>query len=175
MRSFEVLQEDRGEVQILTLVGEFESRAASDLRKRLMGTLADGRLGVLLDLARLESIAGDGLRVMIAAAARLKAAGGALALCCPKAQVRRVLEMTNLDRTLPIHPRREAAWDWLVETVQRERVARLAARLLRRNGKQPMFRIAKADARRATLAAQLLLRELPGVPLARPKDENSEE
>ena len=130
-------------------------------RRGSTGALAQGRRCILLDLERLSnSVTGDNLRVMIAAAARLKAAGGALALCSPNAQVRRVLEMGDLDRTLPHFADREMACDWLKGTVHRERVARLATRLLRRNErKQPVFRMEKADFRRATLAAKLLLRE----------------
>jgi anti-anti-sigma factor len=156
--SLELIEVQRGEVRILTLLGVLEARAARDLGKRLLGSPADGRRCVLLDLSRLESIAGEGLRAIMATAARLQAAGGALALCCPQSQVRRVLEMAGLERTLTLHAERQAACDWLVETVRREQVARLAARLLRRDERAPQgFRAAKADTARATLAARLLL------------------
>ena len=158
---FELLQEDRGDIRILALAGAFESRAATALQKSLEGTLTDGRRAVLLDLEHLESISVTSLRVMTTAAARLKTAGGALALCCPQAQVEKVLELT--DRTLPYFADRDAACDWLAETVRRERVARLATWLLRRNErKQPLFRMQRADLKRTALAARLLRRETPG-------------
>ena len=157
---FELRQEDREDIWILALAGAFESHAAAALQKGLAGALTDGRRVVLLDLERLESISGPSLRVMITAAARLKTAGGALALCCPQAQVEKVLELT--DRTLPYFADRDAACDWLTGTVRRERVARLATWLLRRNErKQPVFRMQRADLKRTALAARLLLSEAP--------------
>jgi len=152
---FELAQEDQGEIRILTLSGAFEARAASELQKILAGIHTEGRRGVLLDLDRLDSITGDSLRVIVRAAARLKAAGGALVLCSPRIQVRKVLEA--MDQILPQFDDRETAYDWLVGTIQRERVARLATRLLRRNGRmQAVIGIGRADVKRATLAARLL-------------------
>jgi anti-anti-sigma factor len=156
---FELLQEDHEEIRVLVLSGAFEARAASELQKRLAGVHSEGRRGVLLDLDRLESITGDSLRAIVRAGARLRAAGGALALCSPRVQVRKVLEM--MDLILPQFADRETACNWLQGTIQRERVARLATRLLRRNGgKPPVFRMERADLGRAALAAKLLLREI---------------
>jgi anti-anti-sigma factor len=158
MPTFELFEEDRGGIRVLAPVGDVDARAAAALHKRLLGCLAEGRRSLLLDLSRLDSIAGDGLRAVAAAAARVEVEGGGLALCRPNASVSRVIEMAGMDRTLSVHADPAAAGDWLVQTVRRERMARLAARLLQPRRRQPRqrYRAEWVDPERAALAARLL-------------------
>jgi anti-anti-sigma factor len=117
-------------ILVLTVKGSIEGRATRDLHKALLGHLAKNRLALLLDCTALDSIAGAGLRVLVTIAERLESQGGALALCSLRQNVLRVLEMAGMDR-LEIFVDRPTGWNWLEATVRRQRIARLAARLLR--------------------------------------------
>lgn len=165
MAAFEAVQEDRGAVRVVSLSGVVDARGATALGTVLAECVAAGRRALLLDLAAVESIAGEGLRTMATWAARLQADAGALALCRANRQVSRVLGIAGVDRTLAIHRDRAAACEWLETTVRRERIARMAARLLRSGGgssrwaaRRP-FRAGAADTARAALAARLLAGE----------------
>lgn len=161
MAAFEAVQEDRGAVRVVSLSGVVDARGAIALGKVLAECVAAGRRALLLDLAAVESIAGEGLRTMATWAARLQADAGALALCRANRQVSRVLGIAGIDRTLAIHRDLAAACEWLETTVRRERIARTAARLLRSGGgssrwAERPFRAGAADTARAALAARLL-------------------
>lgn len=157
MALLELFEEDLGETRLLVLVGEVDAKSARDLQKKLLGWVAEGHRGFLIDCSRLEGIAGAGLRVLAATAERLEPAGGALALCSVQAAVRKVLQVAGMDRTLNLHADREDAGRWLRETVRRDRIALLATRLLRQADKQPSHRgPASVDKRRMELAVRLL-------------------
>lgn len=157
MASLDLFEEDLGETKLLSLVGEVDARSVPDLQKKLLGWASEGHRSVLVDCSRLEAIAGAGLRVLASTAERLEAAGGALAVCSVRPQVRKVLEVARMDETLHLHPDRAEAWGWLRETVRRDRIALLAARLLRQADKQVSHRApANVDKRKVELAVRLL-------------------
>lgn len=157
MASLAITVEDVGEVRVLSLAGQVDERGSRDLQAAFVACLAEGRRSVLLDLTRLEAIAGPGLRVLVSSAGRLGGEGGGMALCCLRPAVQKVVEMAGMGRSLEVHSDRAAAWRWLEETVRRRRIARLAGRLLREAS--VIGRIVMrtgADLRRAALAAELL-------------------
>ena len=127
--SLSIKEEEYEGVLVLTLKGTIDARAARELDKALLECLARGRLAVLLDLTGLSSIAGAGLRVVVATAERIESRGGALALCSLRPSVNRILDMAGMDR-LEIFADRTAAWNWLEVTIRRQRIARLATKLL---------------------------------------------
>jgi anti-sigma B factor antagonist len=84
------------------LRGALDGTTAHQLDEALDRIIADGRLHVVLDLGELDFLAAAGLRVFVRADAVLRAAGGSLALTEPSRSIRRVLAVTQLDRTLTV-------------------------------------------------------------------------
>jgi anti-anti-sigma factor len=97
-------------VRTISVCGELDLSTAPDLQGPLDEALAeDGSL--LLDLSECEFIDSTGIALIVRAWQHLDTGGNgrALVLCNPNEQVRRVLEITGLELSIPIHPTRDEA------------------------------------------------------------------
>jgi anti-sigma B factor antagonist len=69
-----------------------------------LAPLAEGaRRRIVVDLADVRTCDSTGLNILVQAKRRATAGGGWLRLAAPQPMVRRVLEITNLLRTLPVY------------------------------------------------------------------------
>jgi anti-sigma B factor antagonist len=69
---------------------------------------------VLIDLSDCSFIDSTGLSVLVHARSRLLDDGdGQLEICCPDPQVRRLLEITGVDRAFGVHQTRDEALEAL--------------------------------------------------------------
>ena len=82
--------------------GEIDIATAPGLRSQLIGLVTGGRTSVVLDLAGVEFLDSTGLGVIVGVLKRARTLGGDLRLVCPNPAVRRVFEITALDRTMPL-------------------------------------------------------------------------
>lgn len=71
--------------------------------------IRDGRVRLVIDLAAVEFIDSSGLSLLLNAQRRVERAGGVLAVVEPPERVKRVFEMTRLDRAFRLCPSRDAA------------------------------------------------------------------
>lgn len=97
----------RGEGHAVVLVvGELDAATAPRLRDELIVLCEEGIDRILLDCRRLAFVDSFGLGVSVAAKKRLSQQGNALCLVAEEDQrtLRRVMEITGLDRLLPVHP-----------------------------------------------------------------------
>jgi anti-anti-sigma factor len=90
------------------LAGRLHAAAAGALRAALEGAVARARV-VLVDATGLESVDAIALQALVAAASRLRAAGGTLVVFGVRPTVGRVLELTGVDRLVTVRPSREDA------------------------------------------------------------------
>ena len=75
-----------------------------------MRSVIDGGASrVLVDLSDASFIDSMALGVLLGSTKRLRASGGQLELVVSKPDIRRIFEITMLDRILVIHPSREIA------------------------------------------------------------------
>jgi anti-sigma B factor antagonist len=86
---------------LVTVAGEIDIATAAQLRGRLAGP-ADGGRQVIVDFGGVSFIDAAGAGVLAGAAARAAARGGSLQLAAAGRQVRRVLALTGLDRSIPL-------------------------------------------------------------------------
>lgn len=86
---------------LVTVSGEIDITTAGQLRGRLAGPARSGRQ-VIVDFSRVSFIDAAGAGVLAGAAARAAARGGSLQLAAASWQVRRVLALTGLDRSIPL-------------------------------------------------------------------------
>jgi anti-anti-sigma factor len=109
---FRVEVEDLGGgIRCFNLSGELDHATAPELREPLQSTIAGGTTAVLVDLSDCGFIDSTGLSVLVHAHSQLVdgATGGRLEICCPDAQVRRLLEITGIDRAFGLHQTRDEA------------------------------------------------------------------
>jgi anti-sigma B factor antagonist len=97
------------DVCVVLVHGEADLHSASELRERLAGVIDDGPKRVLVDLSDTSFIDSMALGVLLGGTKRLRAGDGQLELIVPKPDIRRIFEITMLDRILVIHPSREIA------------------------------------------------------------------
>jgi anti-sigma B factor antagonist len=112
---FEVQSEELEDgVRVLTVRGELDMNTAPELESRLEEALSDQNASLMLDLSECEFIDSTGIALIVRAWQRLDRGGsgggqGRLVLCCVNHQVRRLLKITGVDATIPMHEQRGAA------------------------------------------------------------------
>ncbi len=101
-------------LRVIAVRGELDLSTAADLEAPLEEAIASGDASVLIDLSSCEFIDSTGIAMIVRAWQRLdrKAEGdgnGRVVICSLNDQVRRVLEITGLELSIPIHGTREEA------------------------------------------------------------------
>jgi anti-sigma B factor antagonist len=89
---------------VLSIRGEADLHSAPDLRDQIAALIEEG-----VDLAETTFIDSMTLGVLLGAMKRIRARGGHLRLVVPATDVRRIFEITLLDRVFPLHETREEA------------------------------------------------------------------
>lgn len=97
-------------VRTISVRGELDLSTAPDLEGPLEQTLESEEGSVLIDLSHCEFIDSTGIALIVRAWQRLDGGSGRnLVLCSQNDQVRRVLEITGLELSIPVHPTRDDA------------------------------------------------------------------
>lgn len=93
--SFQIEESDPGpDLRLIGVEGELDLAVAPELQAAI--ERAAGARRVVVDLGACEFIDSTGIAVLIRGREALLAAGGSLAICSPRLQVLRVLEVTGL-------------------------------------------------------------------------------
>lgn len=113
---FEVKNETLdGGVLVFAVKGELDLNTAPELDRPLEDALSDADdLSVLIDLSGCEFIDSTGIALIVRAWQRVdRDAGGAgkgrLAICCSNDQVERLLKITGVESSIPMHGNRDSA------------------------------------------------------------------
>jgi anti-sigma B factor antagonist len=101
-----------GDVHVFDVAGELDLNTAPHLREPLDRAIEEGARAIMVNLTECEFIDSTGIALLVRAWQSLNSKGK-LALCCPNAQVRRLLELTGVIEAISIHSDRDAAIDSL--------------------------------------------------------------
>lgn len=101
-------------VRVISVRGELDLSTASELESPLEAAVASGDASVLIDLTECEFIDSTGIALIVRTWQRLDSGAegegsGRVVVCSDNDQVRRVLEITGLELSIPIHGTRDAA------------------------------------------------------------------
>ena len=118
-------QSPRPAVRILVVHGDADLHAAPELRERLRGAIDDGATTLVVDLSETSFLDSTSLGVLLGAMKRLREQDGQIRLVVPRPEVRRIFEITLLDRIFPLHETQEEA---LAEPSDQARLARVVDR-----------------------------------------------
>ena len=110
-------EQREGNVVVLEVSGRLDSAGATAFEEELLGRVAAGDRHIVVDCSELRYINSAGLRVLLVAAKRLSADGGAIALAGASGQMRSVVEIVGFDSVFPV-----------CDTVEEAKAAVLAAR-----------------------------------------------
>jgi anti-sigma B factor antagonist len=114
---FGVVSSQLGGVRVVEVGGEVDLFSAPDLKRTLNGIVDGGGRVLLVDLSRTTFIDSTALGVLIGVVKRLRPEGGELAIVCPDPSLRKVFEVTRLDRAFELFDSVEAALEHLGEAV----------------------------------------------------------
>lgn len=106
---FRVEEQPAPGMSVLAIRGEADLHSAPDLRDAIAAAIEEGAHELVLDLSETTFVDSMTLGVLLGAMKRLRARGGHLRLVVPGADVRRIFEITLLDRVFPLHETREEA------------------------------------------------------------------
>jgi anti-anti-sigma factor len=101
---------DQG-VRTISVRGELDLSTAPELEGPLNQVLESGEGSMLIDLTQCEFIDSTGIALIVRAWQHIDGGenGRALVLCSQNDQVRRVLEITGLELSIPVHGTRDEA------------------------------------------------------------------
>lgn len=95
---------------MIAVRGELDLSTAADLEGPLDDALGEEGASVLIDLSAREFIDSTGIALIVRAWQQLTGnedGGGKLVICSRNDQVRRVLGVSGLDQSIPVHASRE--------------------------------------------------------------------
>jgi anti-sigma B factor antagonist len=95
--------------------GELDQATVPDLEVPLSAAIESGAQAILVNLTDCEFIDSTGLGLLVNALDRVTDGGGNthFRVCCPHAQVRRLLEITGIDQAIDLHETRDEALESL--------------------------------------------------------------
>jgi anti-anti-sigma factor len=101
-------------VRVIAIRGELDLSTAADLEGPLEDVVSSGDAPVLIDLSGCEFIDSTGIALIVRAWQRLDQSAdgegsGRVVICSDNDQVRRVLEITGIELSIPIHRTRDEA------------------------------------------------------------------
>lgn len=102
MDDFGIDVSEQGGCTVVAVRGEVDLATAPTLKNRLLELVADGTTEIVVDLSNTDFLDSTGLGAVVAAYKRVRAHEGHLRLVATSARVKRVFEITNLDRVVPI-------------------------------------------------------------------------
>lgn len=97
------------DVPVIKLEGEVDVYTAPQLKQQMIGLLEAGTKRIVVDLTNVEYFDSTALGVLIGGLKRMRERDGNLSLICPNARIRRVFEITGLDKIFDIYNSAEDA------------------------------------------------------------------
>lgn len=99
---------DAGTV-VIALAGEVDLYTAPELKHELVRVIDAGARGVVVDMTDTTFIDSTTLGVLISGVKRLRPNGGSVELVVTDRNIRKIFEITGLDRVFALHEERSAA------------------------------------------------------------------
>lgn len=96
-------------VVVLGVRGQADLHTAPELRNAINAALDAGATGLVVDLSQASFVDSMTLGVLLGAVKRLRPSGGKVGIVCVDPHIRRIFEITMLDRVFSLHGDRDAA------------------------------------------------------------------
>ena len=98
-----------GPVVVIAVHGQADLHTAPELRNAINAALDGGATGLVVDLSEATFIDSMTLGVLLGAVKRLRPSGGSVSIVCVDPHIRRIFEITLLDRVFSLHTDLDAA------------------------------------------------------------------
>jgi len=94
---------------VISVTGEVDLYTAPELKRELVTAIDEGARRVIVDLSEATFIDSTTLGVLLSGVKRLRPVGGELAVVCTDRNIRKIFEITLLDRVFAIYEDRSEA------------------------------------------------------------------
>lgn len=98
------------QIPVIVLSGEVDVFTAPQLKQQMIALLDSGVANLVVNLTGVEYLDSTALGVLIGGLKRMRERDGDVVLVCPGARVRRVFEITGLDKIFDIYSSDDEAW-----------------------------------------------------------------
>jgi anti-sigma B factor antagonist len=98
-----------GGTAVVAVQGEADLHTAQELRAAINDAIDDGATSLVVDLSETTFIDSMTLGVLLGAVKRLRPVGGQVSVVCTDSNIRRIFEITLLDRVFALHRSRDTA------------------------------------------------------------------
>ena len=96
-------------VPVIQLEGEVDVYTAPQLKQQMIGLLETGAKELVVNLTKVEYLDSTALGVLIGGLKRIRELDGNMVLVCPSPRIKRVFEITGLDKIFDIYNSEEEA------------------------------------------------------------------
>jgi len=100
---------DGGHVAVVTVFGQADLHTAPELRSAISEAIDGGSESLVIDLSEVTFIDSMTLGVLLSALKQLRPSGGSVSIVCSDPHIRRIFEITLLDRVFALYETREEA------------------------------------------------------------------
>ncbi|HTW20524.1 MAG TPA: STAS domain-containing protein [Mycobacteriales bacterium] len=100
---------DHDQITVVSVAGEIDLASAGQLRDRLAGLMSTGKYQLIIDLEAVDFLDSTGLGVLVTVRKAALSSGGDLGLVCTQPNIRRLFEITGLEKVFVIHDSLDAA------------------------------------------------------------------
>ena len=100
---------DGGDVAVVTVFGQADLHTAPELRGAISEAIDGGASALVIDLSEATFIDSMTLGVLLSALKQLRPAGGGVSVVCSDPHIRRIFEITLLDRVFALYETRDEA------------------------------------------------------------------
>jgi anti-anti-sigma factor len=97
-----ITNRDENDIKIVYIKGEMDTNTSPEVQSQLDQLRNDGVKKILLNLEKLDFISSAGLRVLLATAQQLKAAGGDLRVCQLNKETKEVFDISGFSTLLMV-------------------------------------------------------------------------
>jgi anti-sigma B factor antagonist len=97
------------DVAVVELVGEVDIYSSPQFKAALSQGIGEGATRIVVDLAKVTFIDSTALGVVVGGVKGVRARGGTLDVVCHDENIRRIFEITGLDRILGMYQSRDEA------------------------------------------------------------------
>jgi anti-anti-sigma factor len=104
-----ISESDNGGVTVLGVSGRIDGSTAEQFKQKLLATIGDRPIRLVLDFVQVEFISSIGLRVLVVSAKRVAAVRGKMVFCGLTGPVREVFELAGFMSVVPFFPDRAVA------------------------------------------------------------------
>jgi anti-sigma B factor antagonist len=100
-----------GDVAVIDLSGEVDAYTSARFREIMMDIIEDGGERLVVSMSKVDYIDSSGLGALVGGLKRTSERNGRIILVCDRIQVRKVFEITGLEKVFPIFSTEQEAMD----------------------------------------------------------------